>query len=334
MPSESPHRRAVLAAFGGAWKAYQEAASAAADEVEAQLLALRAPAASPAAAVAVELGPLGASHFDLDKIASLMTHEEAPSPLSIEALETAGRTLRDLATADPEATVQVGPGERVHGAVAAALARIGRGFGAAHVTSLARTARYEPELHAGWLRAYPFARWTRRERQLAPPILVEVDGADLHVSGLAEFLDGSVKIVLLVRDGAVPPAPLVRLMTPGVFVAQSHDGSELERFAAWSGPGVFAWMPSAAARFVHDPGGGPWLANRLSLGSEPAMPRRGLGAWSAAQLAEELRQLQALAAAPPPAQAGFDAPGGADPVDRLAAWLISRADLSEVAGAA
>jgi hypothetical protein len=228
----------------------------------------------------------------------------------------------------------VAPGERVHGAVAAALSRIGRGFGAAHVTSLARTARYEPEQHASWLRAYPFARWTRRERQLAPPILVEVDGADLHVSGLAEFLDGGVKILLLVRDGAVPPAPLVRLMTPGVFVAQSHDGAELERFAAWAGPGVFAWMPAAAAAFVHDPAGGPWLANRLTVSSTPAMPRRGLGGWSAAQLAEELRQLQALAAAPPPANAGFGAPGGADPVDRLAAWLISRADLSEVAGAA
>lgn len=334
MPSDAANRPAVLAAFRGAWQAYREAAGTAADEVEAQLLSLRTPAASPVAAVAIELGPLGASHIDVARIAPLMTRDEAPNPLGLEALETAGRTLRELATAEPEAASQVGSGERVHGAVAAALARIGRGFGAAHVTALARSGRYEPELHAGWLRAYPFARWTRRERLLAPPVVVEVDGADLHVSGLAEFLDGGVKIVLLVRDGAVPPAPLVRLLTPGLFVAQSHDGGELERFAAWKGPGIFAWMPAAAAAFVHDPAGGPWLANRLQVTTEPAMPRRGLGGWSAAQLGEELRQLKALAAAPAPAQAGFAAPGGADPVDRLAAWLLSRADLTEVAGAA
>jgi len=334
MPSDAAHRSAVLAAFGGAWTSYREAAAAAADEVEAQLLSLQAPVASPAAAVAIELGPLGASHFDVGKLAPLVSRDDAPSPLGLEALETAGRTLRDLATAEPEPASQVGAGERVHAAVAAALGRIGRGFGAAHVTALARSGRYEPEIHSAWLRTYPFARWTRRERLLAPPVVVEVDGADLHVSGLAEFLDGAVKIVLLVRDGAVPPAPLVRLLTPGLFVAQSHDGSELERFAAWPGPGILAWMPPAAAAFVHDPDGGPWLANRLRVTSEPSMPRRGLGGWSAAQLAEELRQLKALAAAPAPSQAGLAAPGGADPVDRLAAWLLSRADLTEVAGAA
>jgi hypothetical protein len=129
-----------------------------------------------------------------------------------------------------------------------------------------------------------------------------------------------------VRDDVAPPAPLVRLLTPGVYLAQTHDGSQMTQLAARPGPGVLAWVPASAAAFVHDPGAGPSLGARLQMLANPPAPRRGLGGQSAAQLAEELHQLEAIA--------GLAALGGAavqpgvassqNPVDRLAAWILNQ----------
>ncbi len=109
------------------------------------------------------------------------------------------------------------------------------------------------------------------------------------------------------------------------------DGREhpLGALAGVAGPAVAAVIPHGVA-FVHDPAGGATLPTRLSVAELPKeAPRAALGRYSAAQQAEELEQLVALArvvASPAPAGA---APAGvvAGPTttaDRLAAWLLQQ----------
>jgi hypothetical protein len=203
---------------------------------------------------------------------------------------------------------------------------------------LARSGSYRAAEHEGFLEAFPFSRWNRAERAMAPPLVVEVEGDRLHAAGLAEFFDGAVKIVLVVW-GPSPPAPLARLVTPGVFVAQDTESSVVRRAAAAAGPAIVALVPDTAARFVHDPEAGATLGQRLSVGALPEEePRRRLGAFSAFQQAQDLDLLKILASAiVPVAAVGADRDGGGpaaaepsmpvEPADRLAAWLIKNTDL-------
>jgi hypothetical protein len=328
MPSDVDRLDVVRKALSPLWAGYREAAVLAADEVDSLLRGARAAAtADHARALAATLGPLGASHIDVDRLAPLLGEESVLSGATLEAAQSASAVLRAI-TRDPDpGPVTLPAGESLAGAVGKTLARIGRVFGAAHVVALARAGRFDPSAHAPWLEAYPFSRWNRRERRLAPPVLVSLEGSDLRAGGLAEFLDGAVKLALVVRDDVSPPAPLVRLLTPGLYLAQTHDGSEMTPLAAWPGPGVVAWVPSCAAAFVHDPAAGPTLGARFKLLSTPSAPRHGVGGQSATQLAEELSQLESIAglatlggAAVPPGAAGE-----ASPVDKLAAWILSQA---------
>jgi hypothetical protein len=111
--------------------------------------------------------------------------------------------------------------------------------------------------------------------------------------------------------------------------------------------GLFPDAGEATARFVHRPappevtGQGTW--SRLELEAlPPEPPKAGLGGRSAQQLTEELRLLAALAIEPAGSTPGAAAPAeaapegeasraaregaeaSADPVDRLAAWLLSK----------
>ncbi len=337
MPSDAERLERVRAVLQGAWAEYRRAAALAADQVEALIRSTgRVVSTNGPSPLARELGALGPAVLDVDRLATILHRTEALPAPPVEALTAAAAVLRELAAEGD--MVDVPEGGDPAAAVAQALARLGRAFGAAHVVAVARSGRYDPVTHEPWLRSYPFRRWTRRERRLAPPLILSVAGEDLHAGGLSQYLDGRVKVVLLVRGDAAPPAPLVRAVTPGTFVAQSRDGAELEAFAAWDGPGVLAWVPAAAASFVHDPAG----AGRIRLLEVPAEPRRGLGGRSAAQLTEELRQLEAMAASSgPAATATAPAPGAAvaaaaagapaDPADTLAAWLLRQADLDPVA---
>jgi hypothetical protein len=160
--------------------------------------------------------------------------------------------------------------------------------------------------------------------------VIALDGADLHPAGLAEFLDGNLKIVLIAR-GETSPAPLVRLITPHAFVAQTDDPAVVERLGKVDGPGIAALMPPHTARFVHDPAGGAALGQRLTVGEVPSLDgKKRSGPFTAAQQREELEQLKALqaAAAAPTNGALVSGAAGADPVDKLAAWLLQQADLS------
>jgi hypothetical protein len=332
MPFDRDRIGRVRDALAPCWTPYREAAARAADEVAALLREAKT-AAEPTPAFAAALGVLGERYLDAARLAPLFGPAElVPAGPPLEAVAAAGQVLREAAAGSADGVIELPPNGDLAASVERGLARIGRAFGAAHVVALARTGRYDQALHASWLTWYGFSAWNRRERMLAPPLVVALDGIDLRAGGLAELLDGSVRLALLVRDGMAPPAPLVRLLSPGAFVAQTRAGDGIDRMAAWSGPGVVAWVPDTSAAFVHDPAGGPSLASRLRVTDLPPPPRRSLGGLSVAQLTEELAQLQALAglrdAAPTPAGASEE------PVDRLAAWILSQADLSGAAAEA
>ena len=221
-------------------------------------------------------------------------------------------------------------GESLFGWTTDRLAELGRAMGAARVVDAARNGRYRPSDHDRWLARFPFASWSQAERAVAPPVVVELDGADLRPAGLAEFLDGAARIVLVVR-GDTSAAPLVRLVTPRTFVAQAADASVVARLVAWDGPGIVALMPERTARFVHDPAAGSAPAARLVVSEIPDLDhRKRSGAFTVAQQREELEQLRALEASAT-ASSALSAPSApSDPVDKLAAWLLQQADLSSV----
>ena len=229
--------------------------------------------------------------------------------------------------------VEVAQGENLRDRVAGALEDLGRAFGAARVFEMSKFGRFPDNEHARSLGSFPFHRWSRGERRMAPPLVVSVDGADLRAAGLAEFMDGLEKLVLVVRNESTP-VPLVRLITPGTFVQQTVDAADLSQLAGWNGPGVAALVPESAARFVHDPGAGGDAGARLRIESLPEEGRRKpVGGVSVSQQSEELLQLSSLAGqtsvkqvAEPVATASVSS----DPVDKLAAWLLSQADLKNI----
>jgi hypothetical protein len=170
---------------------------------------------------------------------------------------------------------------------------------------------------------------------VVPPLVIGVAGADLRPAALAEYLDGGVKIVLIV-DGPATPAPLVRLITPGVFVAQASDVSVLGGLAAWEGPAVVAVLPESCAAFVHDPARGSDAGGRLTVLAQPSgASLRRVGPFTVSQQRDEVRQLSDLAAREAPVavapQTGTSQAAD-DPVGKLAAWLLAQADPAGSAG--
>lgn len=184
----------------------------------------------------------------------------------------------------------------------------------------------------------PVRAWGRSERRMAPPLVVEVAGADLVPGGLAEFLDGGLEIVLVVGDPA-PPAPLAGLVRPGIFVVQTTDPQELAPAASYDGPSVSALMPDGAARFVHDPRAGGTYAERLTVSEVP--DPEGLapvGPITVFRQRQDLEHLTALGVGGPGARAEAAAPaaatdgagpaaGGDSAADHLAGWLLQQAGI-------
>jgi hypothetical protein len=324
MPSEAtpdPVRKALA----GGVAAFRSALALTAEQVRGFLAA----AGDDGPPEKAFLGEFAAGRIDFARFASLLDRAPALDAASLGRIRRAYEILREAEAqwgGAPE--VRVEPGGDLREAVARALAAVGRAFGAARVAELARAGRYREADHDALLESFPFRRWSRAERAIAPPLVVHVNGRDLRAEPLAEFLDGAVKIVLDVA-GESPLAPLVRLVTPGTFVLQTRDGSGLDRFAAWSGPGIAALVPEGSALFLHDPAAGPDPWDRVSVQHPPEAGRLPQGGRSARQEAEELRQLAALCARPPtpPPVAPAAAPAAAaEPADRLAAWLLAQAD--------
>lgn len=277
-----------------------------------------------------ELGEFAAGRIAPQQFAAIFSHSSGTTPEARLRVERALAVLEAiLAEGDEAFLVNVERGGSLARAVESALTRIGRAFGAMLVVELVRGHRYIPAEHDALLDAFAFRSWTRDERRFAPPLIVSVDGADLHVGGLAEFTDGRVKIVLVVR-GACAPAALVRLITPGTMVLQTADVTGLDRVALADGPAVAAMVPEGSALFLHDPSAGrePW--QRIRMWGEATTPLASLGGTSAWHMAEDLRQLGALAAAPiGGANGALSGPTVApDTTERLARWLIGQADVS------
>jgi hypothetical protein len=282
-----------------------------------------------------ELGPFAADLIDAEKFSALFADSLKLDTVTLDTIDKALETLTELAgRGDNLFVVEVASGENLRDRVAAALEDLGRAFGAARVFELSKFGRFPDNEHARSLGSFPFHRWSRGERRMAPPLVVSVDGADLRAAGLADFMDGLEKVVLVVKNESTP-VPLVRLITPGTFVQQTVDPADLSKLAAWNGPGVAALVPESAARFVHDPSVGADAGTRLVVTSFPEERRRKpVGGVSVSQQSEELLQLKSLAGQmgvkPQAEPAAVTAAALSDPVDKLAAWLLSQADLKNI----
>jgi hypothetical protein len=344
---------AALAAVTRQREAFRSALALTLDQVRNELDVRAAREDGTGARAAAELGRFAAGRIDPERFAALTSASASEDDSWLEPARRALETLRAVkARADGLFSAHVETGGDLYAEVDRALADAGRAFGAARLFELARAGKYVAAEHDPMLSAFPFRRWSAAERAKAPPLVVEVDGKDLVVGGLAGFLDGTVKIVLVVRE-ASPPAPLVRLVTPGILVLQTSEPEELQIVGKTAGPAIAALVPEEAGSFLHQPAAGGARVEVRRIPEEE--PKKGLGQISAFQQAEELGLLAALAASAaetggvPGATtgagpAGATGPSGAaagaeaalqppaEPVDMLAAWLLKQADLSDLEG--
>lgn len=336
MPSDA-HAESILRPLAAPVQVFRSALALAAEQVRGFLALQRSRGGANEPVEKALLGPFVSGRIDIGRFEALLSRTQTLDPVSLDRIEKAYGVLCEIeARTDALLETHVEPGGDLRAAVGKALASVGRAYGAARVFELVRTGHFREADHGAFLEAFPFDRWTRAERGIAPPLLLHVNGRDVRAETLAEYLDGAVKIVLDVH-GDAPLAPLVRLITPGTLVLQTRDGSGLDRLAAWSGPAIAAWLPEGSALFLHDPAAGvhPW--ERLSIQHLPEAGTQPKGGRSVRQQAEELRQLASLAAGPSPGPSTSPARAGvpvataasADPVDRLASWLMAHADLKE-----
>jgi len=304
---------------------------------------------SSTAVARAELGEFAAGRIDAERMAKLFSQVEPPTidhgDVVARALEVCNELL---ARGENLFLVTVAEKDDLRAAVSRALADIGRAFAATRIVELVAQGEYRASEHADLIDNHPFEQWSRAERTVGLGLVVHVAGPDLRVGGLADFLDRSVRLVLVVH-GKAPPAPLARLITPGVLVIQTDDLRELEWIARHEGPGVVALMPAGAAQFRHDPTGGPTLTDRIVITQLPDKKPRRLAALSGFQQREDLEQLEALGLAQqtsPPATPDeadvataarkVDAPTverpgvtpPTDAIDKLSAWLLEQADLT------
>lgn len=331
MPSD-PRVAQALAALAQPIAEFRAAVQGALAQAEAFLAAQTADAASQAARAATELGVFGGVHVDAAKFAAMFPAVARADKPSQAALEKAAKILRRVAgQGDEMAVALVTDGVKLGATIDAALAGAGQAFGAILITELVRGGRYKAAEHERLLDPAEFRAWNNAERRFAPPLVVEVNGPDLHAGALLDFADGREKIVLVVH-GDAPPAALVRCITPGTFVLQTVDGTGLDRLAGYEGPAIAALLPQGSATFMHDPNAGkePW--QRLTVPFLPTGPFKAVGGFSAWQMEQDVKMLAELARTPfavPSAPGGKGAPamGAGEAVDRIASWLLDTSGL-------
>lgn len=340
MPSDDRVERA-LEAVAEDRDAFRSAVAGAVDEVGGLLEKQRVPTDGEPDRDS-SLGQLAEGRIDPERFASVLEEPGGLDPGATELVERAHDVLEDVHRTGPDLfRLDLGADDDLRDGVAAALARAGRAFGAARIVELARSNRFREEVHGSYLDDFPPAMWNGEERGVAPPLVIRLPGEALRPAGLAEVLDGSLKLVLVV-EGEAPAAPLVRLITPGTLVVQTDDPDALAPIREHDGPAVAALFPEGAetgARFVHDPATTGHLAARLSVDHLPARDDlRPVGRCTRRQQAEELGQLRALAltADGAPASENGGPPGasdeeaGEDPADRLAGWLLRQSGLEDL----
>lgn len=324
----------ALEALGPRVEAFHSAVATAEEEIRSFVAQRRGLSEHRAERASAELGPFAAGRIDAERFATLLLDVDDLTPEAEGVMDRAEQVLAEYAVGTDIHLMSVPRGGDLRDAVKDALNHVGQVFGASRAVELARSGLFDPEQHDVFLSALPFRKWHREERHLAPPLVVELEAEDLFPAGLGEFLDGAVKIVLVVK-GPTTPAPLARLITPGTYVVQTADSADLGGLARSPHPGVALLFDEARpeqARFVHDPDGGstPW--QRLQVGHMPEQPAVGRGSRAPTWL-EELAHLEALARKPAGglelgAAPAEPAEGEARPADHLAAWLLSQTDLA------
>ena len=274
-----------------------------------------------------ELGPFASGRIDAVRFAEL----DRGAMLDAHSRETLQRTaaLLDeiLAAGNAAHLVDVPRGASMFEEIARAMSGLGRAFAATTLFDLVRAGRYDAARHDVFLEPYPFAWWTRADRSHAPPLVIRVDGAQLHAAPLAELLDGAARFVI-VANGDTAPAPLVRLITPGTLVMQTGETSSLVRLASHAGPAVAALVGPEAAWFVHAPQSGSSVWQRLTIEHRPSVAaKKSIGGVSPSQQRDELAQLDALAEQPRISGERLG-PFVGDATDQLTSWLLAEAGLS------
>jgi hypothetical protein len=328
MPFDELKKRA-LEALEERREAYHSAVATAVDEVRQLLDAKKAATGAKGSRAAAELGVFAAGRIDTERFESFFSEQEKLDDTAVEKIEAALATLTELLEAgDDLYMTKVRPGGDLRDTVRDALGRTGRAFGAGRTVERVRSGAQAVAYENG----FGPILWNRAERTVAPPLVVELDGADLRPAGLADYLEGDQAIVLLVRKPA-PPAALARLVVPGTLVAQSTldvgVDEALEAIKAWSGPALLAVLPEGAAVFRYLPQENG--AGELHVDSKPEAEPKAVGALSAARQEAELALLDVLDGAVAgrvvaAAGDGASAPA-ADPTDKLAAWLLRQATI-------
>lgn len=332
MPSD-PRVALALAALKQPTSEFRAAVQGALAQSESFLAAQSSSPEARAEKAGRELGLFGERRLSPERFAALFSRATPLDGASREALERAVSTLRAVTMhGDSLFVAEVTPSRPLGATIDEALAAAGCAFGAIIVSELVRGGRYKAAEHERLLDGAEFRAWNKAERRFAPPLVVEVNGTDLHAGALLDFADGREKLVLVVR-GAAPPAALVRCITPGTFVLQTVDGAGLDLLARFEGPAIAALVPEGAAAFMHDPAKGaePW--QRLTVKHLPEAPKKAIGGTSVWQMGEDLKMLGDLARTPfavpgAPGSKAMPAMGAGDAVDRLATWLIDSSGLA------
>jgi hypothetical protein len=272
----------------------------------------------------VALGAFAKGRVNFDRFASF-----APKARRIDAeaeapIRAAQEVLKSLlAQGDDLFVLKLEEGKDLSRKAGRRLARIGCAFAAAHVIDLAKRGLYKENEHAAMLEKYPFSRWNKSERALAPALVIELIGADFKPSLVVPFLDEHSKFVFNV-DGDAPAAAMSRVISPGVFVQQETGEAALDAFSEFEGPAVAALLPSTAASFIHDPSAGETSYERfVSLEFPREVRKLASGGISVAQQAEDYALLESLSVVPVPT-----GDAASDPAGKLSAWLLSQSDLS------
>jgi hypothetical protein len=301
---------------------FRSAVAAAAEQLRSTLADYRSASGDSVERAAFELGRFARGRIDAALFAQVFGHDTALDQANVEWIDRAEAVLQEIAsTTHLHQYARVEPGASLHTAVECALARSGRAFGAARIAEYARTGHPIRD-EERFLDAFPFAFWNRAERRIALPLIVEVNGDDLHPGGLEEFLDGGQIIVLLV-NGNAPPAALVRLITPNVFVMQTTQLEHVSIAAAAGGPAICALVPASCAQFVYD-------RTSLVVTDSPAPARiAAIGRMGVFQQRDELLQLERLSALRPMESPVVASSAEPQPEDVLAAWLLRQADLTQ-----
>ena len=306
MPSD-PRTTQALSALAQPIAEFRALVEAALAQADAFLAARGATSDVAAAGARSELGVFADGRMDAAAFAALFPKARRVDDAAVAALERAADVLRAVAARGDDLFIaDVPPGGRLASMVDAALSAAGRAFGAVMLTELVRGGRYVAAEHDRLLDAVEFHRWTKTERRFAPPLVVEVDGADVHAGALIDFADGREKLVLVVR-GPTRARAAGALHHAGHLRAADHrrlrarPGSR--RTTARRSPHS---CPRARPTFMHDPLGGrePW--QRLTVQHLPEPPKRGVRGLSAFQMGEDLKLLADLARTPfaVPAAAG------------------------------